>query len=140
MTRRPRRTASLCRRLRLPWVRRLPKMGRAALVAESAATKNRRTMGDLRERISELISSPERDLDHFERTLTDGYAHALMLEAERRRLERRLTEVALSLQPGDPGGKTSELSELAHRLNGTAGELGDLRGRLSELRRLRPSS
>jgi hypothetical protein len=115
-------------------------MGRAALVAERAATNNRRTMGDLRERISELISSPERDLDHLERTLTDGYAHALMLEAERRRLERRLTEVALSLQPGDPGGKTSELSELAHRLNGTAGELGDLRGRLSELRRLRPSS
>jgi replicative DNA helicase len=114
-------------------------MGRAALAGRGAAAENRRTMGDLHARISELIASPERDLDRFERTLTDGYAHALMLEAERRRLELRLTEVALSLQPGDPEGRTTELSELAQRLDGTAGELGDLRGRLSELRRLRPS-
>jgi len=94
-------------------------------------------MADLDEQISELIAAPERDRDRIERTLTDGYAHALALEAECFRLERRLTEVAQSLQPGDIEEKATELSELARRLNGSAGELGELRGRLSELRRLR---
>jgi hypothetical protein len=94
-------------------------------------------MGDLHDRISELIAAPERDSERIDRTLTDGYAHALTLEAERWRLERRLSEAAQNLQPGDPAEKTVELSEIARRLDGYTGELGDLRGRLSELRRLR---
>jgi hypothetical protein len=93
---------------------------------------------DLQTQISELIAAPEQDIGRIERTLTDGYAHALTLEAERFRLERRLTELAHSLQPGDTEEITRELSELARRLDGNAGELGDLRGRLSDLRRLRP--
>ncbi len=94
-------------------------------------------MGDLHDRISELIAAPERDLDRIDRTLTDGYAHALTLEAERVRLERRLSEAAQTLQPGDLAEKAIELSEIARRLDGYTGELGDLRGRLGELRRLR---
>ena len=94
-------------------------------------------MGDLHERISELIAAPDRDPERIDYTLTDGYAHALTLEAERWRLERRLTELAHDLRPGDPAEKTIELSEVARRLDGTAGELGDLRGRLGELRKLR---
>jgi uncharacterized membrane protein YccC len=113
-------------------------MGRAALVGPGRTTKNRRSVNDLHSQISELIAAPERDLRQIERTLTDGYAHALTLEAERWRLERRLTEVAQSLQPGDTEEAARELSELARRLDGNAGELGDLRGRLSELRLLRP--
>ena len=112
-------------------------MGLAALAAGEPAAKNRQTMADLHDRISELIASPGRDVDGIERTLTDGYAHALSLEAERLRLERRLAEAAERLQPGDPDERTIELSELARRLNGAAAELTDLRRRLSELRRLR---
>jgi hypothetical protein len=97
-------------------------------------------MGDLHNRIAELLASPEGDVERVERTLTDGYAQALSLEAERWRLQRRLTEVAQSLEPGDPAEKTIELSELARRLHGNAGELGELRGRLRELRRLRYTS
>jgi hypothetical protein len=92
---------------------------------------------DLHAQIADLIAAPERDIGRIERTLTDGYAHALTLEAERFRLERRLTELAGSLQPGDTEEATRELSEVARRLDGNAGELGDLRGRLSELSRLR---
>ena len=94
-------------------------------------------MTDLDERISELMAGPESNVERIERTLTDGYARALILDAERLRLERRLTEAARSLQPGDPEGKTIELSELARRLGGNARELGELRARLGELRRLR---
>ncbi len=94
-------------------------------------------MSDLHERISALLAAPHRDPDHLDHTLTDGYAHALALEAERGRLARRLTELAQRLRPGDPAERAVELSELAKRLDGYDGELGDLRGRLGELRRLR---
>jgi chromosome segregation ATPase len=90
---------------------------------------------DLIDRIAALIAGKERDLDSIERTLTDGYAHALSLEAERQRLERRLTEVAQDLHRGDPDEKTQELSMLAERLGGNADELLDLRRRLGDLRR-----
>jgi hypothetical protein len=94
-------------------------------------------MGDLEDRISALIAATDRDPERLDCTLTDGYAQALALEAERRRLERRLTEMAQCLRPGDPAEKTIELSEVARRLDGCDGELDDLRGRLGELRRLR---
>jgi chromosome segregation ATPase len=90
---------------------------------------------ELIDRIAALIAGSERDLDSIERTLTDGYAHALSLEAERQRLERRLTEVAQDIHSGDPHAKTRELSRLAERLGGNADELQALRGRLSDLRR-----
>jgi hypothetical protein len=97
-------------------------------------------MTELLETIKALISSPTRDLDTIERTLTDGYAHALTLEAERVRLERRLAEAVQALQPGDPEVKTVEVSELARLLRATAAELVDLRRRLRELRSLRYTS
>ena len=90
---------------------------------------------ELIDRIAALIAGSERDLDSIERTLTDGYAHALNLEAERHRLERRLAEMAQEAHSGDPQAKTQELSQLAARLDGNADELEALRGRLSDLRR-----
>ena len=53
----------------------------------------------LRDEIAELLRMPENgagapSLDAIESTLTDGYAEALALEAERSRIERRLGEVA----------------------------------------------
>ena len=58
-------------------------------------------MTELFDQITTMIDASERDLDRIERTLTDGYAHALTLEGERLRLERRLTELARELNVGD---------------------------------------
>lgn len=112
-------------------------MGRAALAAGARACEQslEAMITELIDRIAALLAGSERDLDSIERTLTDGYAHALSLEAERHRLEKRLTEVAQELQTGDPDTKTQELSQLAERLGGNADELLELRGHLSHLRR-----
>jgi hypothetical protein len=66
-------------------------------------------MTELLERITDLIGAPERDFELLERTLTDGYARALTLEAEQQRLKRQLAAAEA--------------------------ELLELRGRLLELRR-----
>src|SRR5205814_8239830 len=81
-------------------------------------------------------------LDRVDETLTDGYAEALQLEAERRRVEQRIAEV-LALLPKEADRRHEpELVELAERLT-AANEsiaslralLGSLRHRRSELRR-----
>jgi hypothetical protein len=90
---------------------------------------------ELFEEITALISGSDRDLDKIERTLTDGYAHALTLEAEKSRLERRMREVTHSLSGSETGDLTNELTSLVRRLDGKADELSQLRGRLGELRR-----
>ena len=92
-------------------------------------------MTELLDRITTLIDESERDLDRIERTLTDGYAHALSLEGERLRLERRLAELARELHAGDTATKTNELSSVAERLDGNAGDLTRLRSALADLRR-----
>lgn len=70
----------------------------------------------------------------IEETLTDGYAHALELEAERWRLERKISEVARRLSSGDTVRRADELSELSRRLSNADGDLKLLRVRLAELR------
>lgn len=92
-------------------------------------------MTELFHRITSLIDASERDLDRIERTLTDGYAHALTLEGERLRLERRLAELARELHVGDTANKTDELSTVARQLDGNAGDLTRLRAALADLRR-----
>jgi hypothetical protein len=92
-------------------------------------------MTELFNRITTLIDASERDLDRIERTLTDGYAQALSLEGERLRLERRLSELARELAVGDTATKTDELSSVARRLDGNAGDLTRLRTALADLRR-----
>jgi uncharacterized membrane protein YccC len=92
-------------------------------------------MTELVERIQDLMSAPADDLDAIERTLTDGYAHALTLEAERTRIERRIVEVAHGLQRGETGEKVRELSTLAKRLDANGGDLSMLRALLDQLRR-----
>ena len=99
-------------------------------------------MGDdavLLERIRELVDEPvgaERAglLERMEHTLTDGYAHALALEAERLRIERRMREVASQLEQGDSKRKAEEISALSRRLSDAARELARLRGMLQSLR------
>jgi len=92
-------------------------------------------MTELLDKINALMDASTRDLDQIEHTLTDGYAYALSLEAERWRLEKRISEVAQSLERGDLAEKAMELSALAQRLDGNAGDLVRLRIVLTDLRR-----
>jgi hypothetical protein len=73
-------------------------------------------------------------LGDIEDTLTAGYASALALEAERMRLERRITEVAASLGNDSNAGRHSELAELGQQLSAANGDLTQLRDLLSSLR------
>ena len=91
-------------------------------------------MTELLDRINALIDTSG-DLVQIEKTLTDGYAHALSLEAERWRLEKRLSEGAQDIQRGDLAENANELSTLAQRLDGNADDLAKLRTLLSDLRR-----
>ena len=81
------------------------------------------------EQIEELLSADAPNLDHLESTLTEGYAQALALEAERWRLERRLGEVARAggAEIGD------EISSLGRRLTIADDELVKLRSLLGSL-------
>jgi hypothetical protein len=71
-------------------------------------------------------------LNDIEDKLTAGYAHALALDAERRRLKRQLAETAANMRARPSGG--SELPELVRRLSAADGDLAELRGLLSSLR------
>jgi hypothetical protein len=73
-------------------------------------------------------------LARLEHTLTDGYARALALEAERVRLTRRMGELTDGLRhdPDDP--PTDELATVAKRLSEADTELTRLRRVLAGLR------
>lgn len=70
----------------------------------------------------------------MEHTLTAGYAEALALEAERSRIQRRISEVAAQIAEGNAGDRSSELAALGRRLSATDGNLTRLRGLLESLR------
>jgi hypothetical protein len=73
---------------------------------------------------------PPRDL--VEHTLTNGYAHALGLEQERLRIERRLRVLVRGAEHGRPGKRDAD--DLTRRLAAADRELTDLRSLLSSLR------
>jgi hypothetical protein len=90
------------------------------------------------EEIASLLAEPQHgakrsSLARLEDTLTVGYAHALELEAERWRLERRMGEVTSQLGTGD-GGEADELAALAQRASRADGDLHRLRTQLASLR------
>jgi hypothetical protein len=90
----------------------------------------------LLEEISALLAAEGADGPaRLERTLTDGYAHALSLEAERWRLEKRMTLVAREIGDGDQATKVRELSSLSQSLDVNAEHLERLRALLASLRR-----
>lgn len=76
-------------------------------------------------------------LDAIESTLTDGYAEALALEAERSRIERRLGEVA---RGADDTADVQEFARLHERLETADGELARLRSLLRNLQARRRSA
>ncbi len=93
----------------------------------------------LLEQIDELLASPSPEeepatLARLERTLTDGYAHALSLEAERLRLERRMSELAGALHEGNKEQKAQELVQVSRRITSAHADIERLRCSLSELR------
>jgi hypothetical protein len=96
-------------------------------------------MNHLLEEISSVISDPGADRAKVERTLTDGYAHALALEAERSRLRKRVEEVTQGLGRDQSGATAEELTALTKRLDLNALDLSALRKILAELK-LRRSS
>ena len=89
------------------------------------------------EQIDELLRAPQSgagapSLARLEDALTEGYAQALALEAERRRLERRLGELARSVN-GDGSEAAGELAEIGSRMTTADEELARLRERLGTL-------
>jgi uncharacterized protein involved in exopolysaccharide biosynthesis len=81
------------------------------------------------QQIEDLLRDSEPSLARLEDTLTEGYAEALALEAERLRLQRRLGEVARSAT----AHHTAEIRLLGTRLTSAEGELYRLRAVLSTL-------
>jgi hypothetical protein len=73
-------------------------------------------------------------LDHIEHTLTSGYARALALESERRRIERKLADVAARLADETTDEDASEVAQLGQRLSVADDDLTRLRGLLVSLR------
>jgi hypothetical protein len=89
----------------------------------------------LLDEISTLLAGPEArdDPAQLERTLTDGYAHALSLEAEKWRLEKQIGKVTAAVGRGDLASR-DELTALARRLEVQDGSLSQLRALLVRLR------
>ena len=73
-------------------------------------------------------------LERLDATLTAGYAHALQLEAERWRLERRIGELAATLVDDKSELDTNELASLARRLTLANEDIASLRTLLGSLR------
>src|SRR3712207_5252692 len=84
-------------------------------------------------RIRAHLDEPSSDiaLEDLEHTLTDGYARALALEAERTRVERAIGELAHRIE--DPV-RLGELRALAERRTRAEEELARLRALLELLR------
>jgi uncharacterized protein YicC (UPF0701 family) len=96
----------------------------------------------LRDEIADLLRMPEHGagaptLDTIESTLTDGYAEALVLEAERSRLERRLGEVARDAGEVSAHSVAAELAQLSERLDAADEEIARLRALLQSLQGVR---
>jgi hypothetical protein len=105
----------------------------------TAVSFTRRPMMDdlplLRDRIKMLLDR-QRDgssalhADVLEHTLTDGYAGALALEAERDRVRRRMHSVAEEAESAD---HARELQALVIQLDRTEAEIAELRDLLRSL-------
>jgi hypothetical protein len=87
------------------------------------------------ERVSALLEDPSGDV---EGTLTDGYARALTLEAERVRLERRFAEISSALADDLGSERLPELRSLRQRIIRTDEELSQLRSMLALVRKRIP--
>jgi hypothetical protein len=119
---------------RKTWVFLNLKMGLAAHARRSRLRQCDavQTNDPLLEEISALLAAAEAGDDpaRLERTLTDGYARALSLEAERRRLQKQIGALT-----GGDAESLSRLAELIEEMKSQEGDLGLLRAQLGHLRR-----
>ena len=107
---------------------------RSCSILEPAASLTKMIHDEIRQLLDEPRTSPGApSLAEIEHALTAGYAEALALEAERWRLERRITDVAAMIGDGD-AGHADELAGLGRRLSSTQRELTRLRELLEVLR------
>ena len=85
--------------------------------------------------IATLLDRSEADDDpaELERALTDGYAQALTLEAERSSLERRVLRLTLELDE-ESGPTLTEVKALAQQLHHCEDSSERLRGELDRLK------
>jgi uncharacterized protein YfcZ (UPF0381/DUF406 family) len=72
---------------------------------------------------------------HIERTLTDGYARAHVLEAEQLRIERRIAKIAGQMRDRNRDVKADELADLSLQLSRASVDLLHLRKLLAAARR-----
>src|SRR4051794_6809097 len=91
----------------------------------------------IHDEIRQLLDTPRTGpgaptLAAIEHALTAGYAEALTLEAERWRVERRITDVAALIGDGE-AAYADELAGLGRRLSVTQRELSGLRELLEQL-------
>src|SRR5262249_42900122 len=89
--------------------------------------------------ILELLAAPSPPaskpfLERVDATLTDGYAQALQLEAEQRRIERRIAEVVAGLSDRTSHRQEPELVALSERLLSANANIASLRTLLTSLR------
>jgi ABC-type phosphate transport system auxiliary subunit len=112
---------------------------RGVIIGLAMASRAAIDFGTLCGELDALIAAPptrdEAARAQLERTLTDGYASALSLEAERLRLERRIGQVAVQVSERNKDVKADELADLSLKLSRASGELRQLRERLVTLRR-----
>ena len=113
-------------------------LGARQIIDETAESPMIRETATLYEEIRVLLEEPSGAeengfLDRLEHTLTDGYARALALEAERVRLERRMGELAEVLHQSSDDGAAAELATVARQLADADAELSRLRGVLRSL-------
>ena len=88
---------------------------------------------ELRVLLDRPDAAPGPSLEHLEDTLTEGYARALELEAERWRLERKIGELGADVRRGAERSG-DEIATLAGRLSQASSRLARLRGLLAALR------
>lgn len=121
-------------------------MGRAAhspfhhmfdnpFAASRSADEVHMLIDDILELLAAPRSAPSKPfLDRVDATLTDGYAHALQLEAERSRTERRIAEAVARLGDETTHRHEPELVELSEKLLSANAEIASLRTLLTSLR------
>jgi phage shock protein A len=102
-------------------------------MAGQAADQVSALCDEIRSVLEQSAEDADHSLQELEDTLTEGYARALALEAERWRLERRIAELGVDVGWGRTGS-SEELAAVAARLSQTGGRLDGLRALLAALR------
>ena len=99
---------------------------------------------EIRKLLQQPASAPDQSLERLEDTLTEGYARALALEAERLRIEREIGALGADVSRGERTGNEIEtlaasLSHASRRLEGLRSLLTSLRQRTYAVRTRQPA-